>query len=257
VRLMLELSLKDYTVIITGAAKGIGASCAELFCTAGARLILVDISAEELLGVQQRLDPQKTSVLTVVGDTSDPQTAEDAVGVAVNRWGRLDCLVNNAAINIRDTALNLQMENWKRIMAVNLKGYFLFARAAGREMIRRNRGSIVNISSELSVVGSKTGQLAYSTAKGGINQLTRTLAAEWAEHGIRVNAVASGLTKTPLVKHRLQDPAYRQACVQGVPLQRLGQSQDVAHAVAFLSSSWADFFTGQVLIVNGGYTALR
>ena len=142
-------------------------------------------------------------------------------------------------------------------MEVNLKGYFLFAREAGKRMIEGKQGSIVNISSELSFVGSKTGQLAYSTAKGGINQMTRTLAAEWAEHGVRVNAVAPGLTETPLVEKRLADPAYRQACVQEVPLGRLGKPSDIAHAAAFLSSSWADFITGQVLIVDGGYTSIR
>ncbi len=254
---MLDISLNNHICIITGAGMGIGASCAELFWKAGARLVLVDINCNALNEMQNKLDPVKSTVLTVAGDTSDPQTAEQAVNAAMEKWGRIDCLVNNAALNIREKALNLHMENWERIMAVNLKGYFLFARAVGKEMVRQHRGSIVNISSELSFVGSKTGQLAYSAAKGGINQLTRTLAAEWAEYNIRVNAVAPGLTETPLVAERLRDPVYREACIQEVPLKRLGQPQDIAHAVLFLSSSWSNFITGQVLLVDGGYTAVR
>lgn len=254
---MLELSLDKQVCIVTGAAMGIGASCAEMLYRAGARLILVDIHLDGMEQVKKSLDLEGENIAIVLGDTSDPATSEKAVQIALKKWQRLDSLVNNAAINIRETALGLQMKNWERIMDVNLKGYILFAREAGHVMVQQKRGSIVNVSSELSFVGSKTGQLAYSTAKGGINQMTRTLAAEWAEHGVRVNAVAPGLTETPLVEQRLQDPVYRQACLAEVPLKRLGKPADIAHAVAFLVSPWADFITGQVLTVDGGYTVVR
>jgi 2-deoxy-D-gluconate 3-dehydrogenase len=254
---MLELSMQNRVCIVTGAAMGIGASCAELLHQAGARLVLVDIRNMELQAFQDQIDPGKESSLVVVGDTANPETAKWAVSAALNTWGRLDCLVNNAAINIREKALEIQSESWERIIAVNLTGYFNFARESAIIMQHQGHGSIVNISSELSFVGSRSGQLAYSTTKGGINQMTRTLAAEWAEYGIRVNAVAPGLTETPLVAQRLMDAEYRSACTEEVPLKRLGQPADIAHAVVYLSSSWAGFITGQVLVVDGGYTAVR
>jgi len=250
---MLELGLQGSVVLITGAAMGIGAACAGKFAQAGAGLILVDQNGPELertaAGIGNGIE-----ILLQVGDVADPATAPAVVAAGLARFGRIDCLVNNAAINIREPALDVDPAHWDRILQVNLGGYFRFAQAVGKQMVDSGRGSIVNVSSELSLVGSSTGQVAYAASKGGINQLTRTLAVEWARHGVRVNAVAPGLTVTPLVRERLKDEQYRQMCLGEVPLGRLGQPEDIANAVVFLASELAGFITGHILVVDGGYT---
>jgi len=251
------ITFENQVIIITGAAMGIGEACAKLFSETGGKLVLVDIDRVALDHCQKQLGISDDRLELVNGDTSDPGVAETAVSIAQRKWGQVDALINNAGINFREQALAVTEEHWQRIIDVNLKGYFLFAKEVGKVMTSNRKGSIVNISSELSVVGSKSGQLVYSTTKGGINQMTRTLAAEWAESGVRVNAVAPGLTETPLVAERLEDSDYREKCIEQVPLKRLGMPRDIAYAAAFLCSHWADFITGQILIVDGGYTAVR
>lgn len=247
----MDMGLQDSVVLITGAAQGIGAACARQFARAGAKLILVDQNGAALKRTAAEIGGE---LLLQVSDVTDPAAAPAAVAAGLARFGRIDCLVNDAAINIREKALNISLEHWDRILQVNLRGYFLFAQAAGRHMVARGRGNIVNISSELSLVGSSSGQTAYAVSKGGINQLTRTLAVEWAPHGVRVNAVAPGLTVTPLVKEKLQDEEYRQMCLSEVPLGRLGQPEDIANGVIFLASEMAGFITGHILVIDGGYT---
>ncbi|MGI5839184.1 MAG: SDR family NAD(P)-dependent oxidoreductase [bacterium] len=248
---MLNMGLQDSVVLITGAAQGIGAACARQFARNGAKLILVDQNEAELKRTAAEIGGE---FLLQVSDVTDPAAAPDTVAAGVAHFGRIDCLVNDAAINIREKALDISLEHWDRILQVNLRGYFLFAQAAGRHMVARGQGNIVNISSELSIVGTSSGQTAYAASKGGINQLTRTLAVEWAPHGVRVNAVAPGLTVTPLVKEKLQDEQYRQMCLSEVPLGRLGQPEDIANGVVFLASKMAAFITGHILVIDGGYT---
>ncbi len=248
---MLDFNKK--TAIITGAGRGIGTACAELMLECGANVIMVD---REFSEEKTDIDAQNPRVCMIRGDVSESQTAKEAVKAAVEEYGGVDCLVNNAAINIREKALDVDVNHWNRIMDVNLKGYFLFAQEVGKQMTEKRSGSIVNISSELSIVGSATGQTAYSASKGGVNQLTRTLAAEWANYSVRVNAVAPGLTVTPMVAENLKNDEYKRACIDEVPLGRLGKPGDIAQAVVFLSSQWADFITGQILVVDGGYTII-
>ena len=189
-------------------------------------------------------------------DVSNPAEVEHLVGATVKSFGRLDVLVNNAGISpIFKKAERVSEVEWDEIMAVNLKGAFLCAQAAGRVMIPQTSGRIINISS----VGGRVAlpnMAAYCAAKGGLEQLTRVLAAEWAPHNILVNAIAPGFVETDLTEGLRQNPELRDAIVGQTPLGRLAKVEDIVGAAIYLASDAASYVTGQTLYIDGGWTAI-
>lgn len=253
-----EISLVHKVAIITGAGRGIGAKIAERMAEAGAELYLVDINEDGLRNVQESLKSYGKKVVIKACDLSDAEVIPFLIADVKAQMGRIDILVNNAAVNYRETAFDVDIDHWQKIMNLNLRGTFLMAREVAGKMIEDgNKGVVINIGSELSFVGLPEGQVAYSTSKAGINQLGRVLAAEWAKYNIRVVTVIPSLTETALVAENLKKPGYREKFEKDIPLGRIAKPEDIANAVLFMASEMADFITGETLLVDGGYTNTR
>jgi NAD(P)-dependent dehydrogenase (short-subunit alcohol dehydrogenase family) len=253
----------SWVVVVTGAASGIGRSVAQAFAAEGARLALLDIDADGLGSLTSGIGigPRDLRVIRCdVGSEADVQDAFERIG---SELGPIRVLVNNAfTMPVREKPEVARLSEWTRTLQVNLTGYFLCARAAGTSMIAARRGSIVNMSSIGGSSALGRGNLAYSVAKAGILQLTRELAIEWAQHGIRVNAVQPCQTMTSALQAYLERPEIdKQATIgrflTGIPLGRIAEPEEIARAVLFLSSDDAAMVTGVALPVDGGNLALN
>lgn len=243
--------------VVTGAAKGIGRATAELFAREGARLVVSDVDAGGLEDLRHGLEAYGAEFETVVGDVSEPADARRMVATAVERYGRLDVLVANAGVIPLVNVVDATPEDWDQVMAVDGKGMFLTCKYAIEEMLRTGGGSIVCLSSISGVAGQKS-QSTYGPAKFVASGLTKHLAVEWAERGIRVNAVAPGTIRTERVRSLPEEPGgaeYVAAIERMHPMGRLGEPAEVAQAIAFLASDQASFVTGAILPVDGGYLA--
>ena len=246
---------REKVAIVTGASEGIGAATARRLRRDGLLQVLVARREEPGRRLVDELGADRA--VFVPGDVADPATAPRAVETALERFGRLDVLVNNAGVDYTSDLLETPLEDVRRIFEVNVFGAFLVFREAARAM-RAEGGAIVNVTSRLASIGVPT-MVVYSAAKGALLALTRGAAIELAPLGIRVNAVAPGFTETPLVTAWLagqDDPeAARRGATAAIPQGRLGTPEEVASAIAFLASDDAGHITGASLAVDGGYTA--
>lgn len=233
--------------LITGAASGIGRATALLLHARGARVIAEDIDP----AVEQLARPR---LVPLVADITENGAAERAVTLAVEHFGRLDILVNNAGIIINKALVEMTRQDWERIQAVNATAAFLHCREAMKVMMPNKAGAIVNIASYASYFAFPT-IAAYAASKGALAQLTRTLALEAIEHGIRVNAVGSGDVVTNILNDVVEDgPAFLAQHGESAPIGRAAQPQEIAEVVAFLASERASFMVGAVVMVDGGMT---
>jgi 2-deoxy-D-gluconate 3-dehydrogenase len=243
--------LSGKTGIVTGAAAGIGLAIARLLAERGASLVLVDLNpavnalADELPGGAARHAP-------VTADLTDKGAADRVVAAAVQRFGGLDILVNNAGVGVLEKAESVTEADWDRTMAVNLKAPFVLAQAAGKVMIARRSGAIVNIASQASIVALDR-HVAYCTSKAGLVGMTKVLAAEWGQHGITVNAVSPTVVETELGK-RNWDGEVGAAMRRKIPTGRFAQPEEIALAVLYLVSGAGRMIAGENLVIDGGYT---
>jgi NAD(P)-dependent dehydrogenase (short-subunit alcohol dehydrogenase family) len=248
------MRLEGKVALITGAAKGQGAAEAKLFAKEGASVVLADVAVDDGRKLEATLNESGASALFVKLDVTSLSDWRAAVSAAVEKFGKLDVLVNNAGIystvNIEDTDPN----EWDRIIDVNLKGVFLGVKACIPAMREAGGGSIVNISSIAGIVGSPRGS-AYGASKGGVRQLTKAAAIQNAKDGIRVNSVHPGPVDTDMIAGNIGTPQGRANSVSRVPLGRIGTVEDVAYAVLFLASDEASYMTGSELVIDGGVTA--
>ncbi len=249
--------LQGKSCVVTGAAFGIGRATADLFAREGAHLVITDIQEAPLLAFRDELRGLGCDVETVVGDVSDVETAREMIAAAVRHYGRIDSLVANAGIIELGDLMESTVEIWDRMMAVDGRGMWLTCKFAVEEMLKTGGGSIVCLSSISGVEGQKR-QSTYGPAKFVASGITKHLAVEWADRGIRVNAVAPGTIRTERVKRLPEEPGgieYLQAIEKMHPMGRIGEPSEVAQAILFLCSDDSSFITGAILPVDGGYLA--
>ena len=239
------------TVLVTGAGSGIGAATARRFAIEAASLVLVDQDGDKLRDMAQTLD--RAGALTIVADVSDPDAVQEFVRQAVDRFGRLDVLVNNAGVVGTGGVADTPLAEWRRIMATDLDGVFYCTRAAVPHLIA-TKGCIVNVSS-VSGLGGDWGMSVYNAAKGAVTNFTRALALDLGEKGVRVNAVNPTFTRTGMTEDKQQDPELLAKFRARIPMGRTGEPEDIADAIAFLASHDARFITGVNLPVDGGLSA--
>jgi NAD(P)-dependent dehydrogenase (short-subunit alcohol dehydrogenase family) len=242
--------LSGRLALVTGAGRGIGEACALGLAKAGADLVLVSRSREELTQVARRAEAMGRRAQAAPCDV----TSAEEVRAVAEEAGRVDILVNSAGTNVPEPFLDVAEETFDALIAVNLKGTFLMSQAVGRSMAQRGEGSIVNISSQMGHVGGQN-RTAYCASKHGVEGLTKAMALELAQRGVRVNAVAPTYIETPMTRGFLADPRFHADTISRIPLGRVGRVDDVVGAVVYLASPAAALVTGTSLLVDGGYTA--
>ena len=248
-------SLQDKVAIVTGAGRGIGRSIAKGFSQAGAKVVVCARTESELVSLQQEIESAGGVCAYVTCDVSDVLQIQRVIDFTVERFGKLDILINNAGMTKKIPALDLSLEDFNQIISVNLTGVFAFAQAAGHQMVKQNSGVIINISSVASELGL-TGSVAYSASKGGVNQITKTLALEWATLGVRVNGVAPGYVLTPLVEAVTKaKEGFEDKIKARTPMQRLSQPDEMIGACIYLASDAASYVTGETIFIDGGMKA--
>ena len=238
-----QFKLHERVALVTGASTGLGAAIAVALAEAGAQVCCHGNTRS----------PESTCNYAITGDLSDPETPKRLVAQTLDHFGRIDILINNAGTIRRAPAVDYSEEDWATVIEVNLSSVFRLSQLAGRHMIETGRGGkIVNIASLLSFQGGITVP-AYAASKGGVAQLTKALANEWAKHGINVNAIAPGYMRTNNTAALQADETRNRQILERIPAGRWGEPEDLAGAAVFLSSSASDYINGHVLVVDGGW----
>jgi NAD(P)-dependent dehydrogenase (short-subunit alcohol dehydrogenase family) len=241
--------------LITGASYGIGQACAVGLARDGYDVAVTDLRADTLAETVAKIEAEGGRGLAVALDVRSQASIEQAMALVLDTYGRVDMLLNNAGVPLRRSALDMTRAEWDGVLGVNITGAFFMSQQVGRHLVNAGRpGCIISIASTFGVVGIAE-RAAYGISKAAVAHMTRMLAIEWAEHGIRVNAVAPGAIETPSRAPGLADPVRRKLALGRIPLGRFGTAEEIAAAVCYLASPGADFVTGHTLLVDGGTTA--
>ena len=247
--------LTGQVALVTGGSRGLGEEIAEGLGEAGAKLMLLARREQWLLPAIEAMRAKGFVCEGLVCDVSNAEDVAAAVAKTVERFGRLDILVNNAGVSWGAPAEAMPLEKWRMVIDINLTGAFLFSQAAANQMIQQQYGRIINVASIAGLKGSMSMHTAgYVASKGGLLALTRELAANWARHNIRVNAIAPGFFPSRMTEKVL--PMIQEYLRMGVPMQRAGQAGELKGVAVFLASAASNYITGQAIVVDGGATAV-
>ncbi|WAM30884.1 3-oxoacyl-[acyl-carrier-protein] reductase [Caldicellulosiruptor naganoensis] len=242
--------LKDKVALITGASRGIGRAIALKFGQNGANVVINYSSSEsQAQTLKEEIEKLGVKALTIKCDVSNSEEVNAMFSQIEKEFGRLDILVNNAGITKDGLILRMNEEDFDKVIAINLKGAFLCAKAASKMMVKQREGNIINISSVVGIIGN-VGQTNYAASKAGIIGLTKSLAKELASRNIRVNAIAPGFIKTDMTE--VLSDKVKEMMLSSIPLGRFGEAEEVANVALFLASNLSSYITGQVIVVDGG-----
>ena len=253
----MDLKMFDLTgkvAMVTGSTKGLGEVAAMALAKAGADVAICGRNEADMKRVSSAVRKLGRKSEGFSLEVTDRAKVHQGVDRIMKYFGRVDILVNNAGTNVRKPVLEYPEDAWDMIIATNLKGYYLVSQAVVPQMIERGYGKVINISSIASKVAIRN-QLAYSSAKGGVNQMTKVMALEWAKSGVTVNAIGPTYFETEMVKAVLKDPEYLKWVSERTPMGRLGKLAELEGIVIFLAAPASDFITGQVIFIDGGWTA--
>jgi NAD(P)-dependent dehydrogenase (short-subunit alcohol dehydrogenase family) len=248
---MSAFDLTGRVAIVTGASRGLGQTFGRALARAGADLVITSRTIDSLKAFRQEVESMGRHALPLELDVRSEDSIRRMVSDAAAAYPRLDILVNNAGCNVRKRAVDVTWDDWNLILDTNLRGAFFVAQSVAKEMIPNGRGRIINIGSLTSVMGS-AGLAPYGASRGGIRQLTMSLADDWGPHGITVNCLAPGWFKTDQNKVMYEDPEWVAYLVDRIPVRRSGQPSDLEGPIVFLASDASEYITGQTLLVDGG-----
>ncbi|WP_373757937.1 SDR family NAD(P)-dependent oxidoreductase [Jeotgalibaca porci] len=244
--------LNDKVAIITGAGSGFGRATAELYAKEGAKVVVVDYNEETAQETVSRIEEKGGSAVAVKADVSKEEDVKNFIQKAMDNFGKIDILFNNAGIYAPGTVEETTMDDWNRSINVNVTALFLASKYA-IPYLKETKGNIINTASAGGIIGFP-GAISYATTKGAVISFTRAMAVDYAEAGIRVNAISPGTGVTGMTKDLLDNEDIYNAFISPIPMNRLGEANDVAHAALFLGSDQASYITGHALPVDGGWT---
>lgn len=251
-----SFSLDGETAIVTGAAQGLGQQMASGLAEMGADVAIADVNVEKAERTATDLNGE-TEAVAVDVDVTDEASVEAMVETVTDQLGPVDILVNNAGIVENSPAEATSIDSWRRVVAVNLDGVFLCAKHVGQQMLARGEGRIINVSSMSGFdVNVPQKQASYNTTKAGVRMLTQSLAVEWGDRGVRVNAIAPGYMRTDLVDEVLaENPEMEETWLENTPMGRLGRPEELKELVVYLASDASSYMTGSTVVIDGGYTS--
>lgn len=250
----ISVDLTGQVAVVTGAGNGIGKACALAFAASGAQVALLDISPSALDQTQAEISSLGGSSTTYLCDVSKVTAINESYKDIMDYYGKIDIAVNSAGVNVQQRGEDVTEEAWDKVMGINAKGVFFCCQAAGRIMMKQNKGKIINIGSAMSVVGYVK-RSAYCASKGAVAQFCKVLAGEWAPYNVTVNTVAPTFINTPFTEPMFNDAEFKADVERRILLNRIGEVSDVTGTVLYLASNAADFVTGSIVMVDGGWTA--
>lgn len=248
------MTLKDKVAIVTGAASGIGKGISLCFAERGATVIVVDINLQKAKGVAKQIKCGGVPSLAIEANVASSSDVQRVVEYTLRNFNKISVLVNNAGINYFHPLLEVPEKEWDEVIAVNLKGTFLFSQAVARQMVKQREGKIINIAS-IAGMTAFPNQPHYCASKAAVISLTKTTARELAPYHIGVNAISPGVTKNGQTKGLLASTKERKRILNNIPWGRVGEVKDIGKAAVFLASDWSDYITGEILVVDGGWLA--
>jgi len=249
-----DFDLGGKVAVVTGAGRGLGYHFALALARYGADVVVCSRTVSELEAVAGEIEKLGRRAMIQRMDITSISDIRSMVEKTTKQFDRIDILVNNAGLNRPEWAEEVTEANWDLVLNTNLKGLFFCAQAVGRVMIEQKKGKIINVSSDAGSVGLIK-RTAYCASKGGVNQVTKVLAIEWAKHNINVNAIAPAFIETPLTAPMFKEPEFRDYVLDNTPLGRIGTTHDVVGAIIFLASEASNYVTGHTLLIDGGWTA--